>query len=67
MFSPPSSASQLDPEAPASDDDAGDERRDDLDERSERDIFDSPYDSWRELEDLELLMELEEEPTGRYH
>jgi hypothetical protein len=67
---PPFHASEapFDPEDPKSeerDDDA--DRRDELDERSQRDLFDSPSDSWRELEDLELLMELDEEPTGRFH
>lgn len=42
------------------------DRAEELDEHPERDLFDSPSDSWRELEDLEALMELEEEPTGRY-
>jgi hypothetical protein len=64
----PTSLSQFDPEDPKSDDDLHDDGRDDeLDERNERDLFDSPSDSWRELEDLETLMELDEEPTGRFH
>ncbi|HUQ04128.1 MAG TPA: hypothetical protein VM261_16630 [Kofleriaceae bacterium] len=61
-------ASPFDPEDPKSEDDRHDDARDDeLDEHRERDLFDSPSDSWRELEDLELLMELDEEPTGRFH
>ena len=65
---PSSAFEQFDPEDPKSNNDIHDDGRDDeLDERSERDLFDSPSDSWRELEDLEMLMELDEEPTGRFH
>lgn len=42
-----------------------DDRLDELDEHHERDLFDSPSDSWREIEDLEALMELDEEATGK--
>lgn len=64
----PPSPAQFDPEDPKADDEHYDEvRDDDLDERQERDLFDSPSDSWRELEDLEALLELDEEPTGRFH
>jgi hypothetical protein len=62
------STGPFDPDDPKHDDDRADHGRiEELDEPHERDIFDSPSDSWRELEDLEALMELDEEPTGRYH
>lgn len=68
MLTSPTSSGHFDPEDPKSDDGKLDEDRlDELDEPHERDIFDSPSDSWRELEHLEVLMELDEEPTGRYH
>lgn len=67
MPSTPAFDTRFDPEDPKSDDAAPEDRRDELDERSERDLFDSPSDSWRELEDLEMLMELDDEPTGRFH
>jgi hypothetical protein len=68
MSHSPSFDRPFDPEDPKPDrghtDD--DDRIDELDERVERDLFDSPSDSWRELEDLEQLMELDdEEPTGK--
>ncbi len=63
-----SSASPFDPEDPKSEESPDDDGRiDELDDQRERDLFDSPSDSWRELEDLEVLMELDEEPTGRFH
>lgn len=68
MSPSPAFDAPFDPEDPKSNDDRlDDERMDELDDRRERDLFDSPSDSWRELEDLETLMELDEEPTGRYH
>ena len=68
---PPSPAFDrpFDPEDPKAEGDDffdDDARRDELDEHSEVDLFDSPSDSWRELEDLEALME-DDEPTGRFH
>jgi hypothetical protein len=67
MSHSPSFERPFDPEDPKPDrgytDD--DDQHDDLDERVERDLFDSPSDSWRELEDLEQLMEIDEEPTGK--
>jgi hypothetical protein len=67
MSPPPSFERPFDPEDPKPDrgytDD--DERAGELDEQVERDLFDSASDSWRELEDLEALMEIDEEPTGK--
>ena len=65
--SPTSFDTQFDPEDPKSESAYDGERTDELDERSQRDLFDSPSDSWRELEDLEVLMEIEDEPTARVH
>lgn len=66
MPPPASLDTPSDPEDPKSKSTYDDDRHEELDEPSERELFDSPSDSWRELEDLEELMELDEEPTGRY-
>ena len=64
--SPAALDTQFDPEDPKSEGPPDDDRADELDETNHRDLFDSPGDSWREVEDLEVLMEIEDEPTGPF-
>jgi hypothetical protein len=66
MYAPSSSNTPFDREDPKSYDDGPDDDEVDLlDPSTRRDLFDSPADSWRDLEIREALDELDPEPVER--